>query len=737
MVEKGGGRAVLKEGVLLHAKGMAKVSPVNDPDFGAGQAIEAGAGKVTLYESLPFVLVRSTLSNDAKTPKLIDKTSLLTVAVDLGRPASELKTMGTGGIMEPGKQSGKPAPRKGAAKLKDDVDLNTDESANEVPPEIPGSYVWAVVAEPQSRNGVVMAWLTHDRGSGVVFAKAGQSGPVLEARGEYGRLRMPPGGRVETETLALGYFDDARLGLEQWADAVAKVYHIRLRPKVSGYCTWYDVAPHHGAGYEQGTAELAAFAGREMKPFGLDFIQIDDGWQVGGRDFSTHKPNGPYKSGMKATADIIRKNGLMPGLWCIPFVGDGKDPNILAKTADGKPYAARWSGLCLDLTRPDAAAFVRANIGHMTKEWGYSYLKLDGFHAGSATENIYVNAGYKDDNMGETLLSNPEKSHIEAFRDGIKLVRATAGPEVFMLACCITQNMRSYGGSFGLVDAMRVGPDNGASWGAWLKSSPAYGSRHYFENGRIWYVDPDPAYVRTGLTLEQARAMCSWTSISGVLFACSDWLPKLPPERLDILKRTLASHNATARPVDFFEGPTPSVWLVTKTSGTQRRDVVALFNWKETPNAVGDTFARIGLDPAKEYVAFDFWGDKYLGPFKNRLDRQLAPGSCEVLAVRPVATNPQLISTSRHVTQGIIDVLEENWNPADKTLSGLSKVIANDPYELRVVVPPGSAPARRAEVSSADRSAGVKVGSLKQEGNFVRVRLVSSASREVAWKFVF
>jgi len=741
ITEKTSGRVVFKDGILPHAQlGVAEVTPEKDTNFGNGQAIRSGRSKVALYSGLPFALVSATLANPSDKPASIGKISLLTVAVDSGKAASETITLGTGGIMKPGTPSGKPATTTPKRKFRDDVDLNTDESVNDLPPEIPGSYVWALVADPKSRNGAVVAWLTHDRATGVVFAKAGETGAVLEARSEYGLLEMPSNGKLETETLALGYFDDARLGMEQWADAVAKHYRIKLNPQLSGYCTWYDAPPHHRSGYEAATAELAEFAGREMKPFGLDFIQIDDGWQVGGRDFRSHNaaPRAPYKSGMKFTADNIRKAGLAPGLWSIPCVApDASMPDFCAKTADGKPYQARWTGFCLDMTKPGARDFMRENISRMTKEWGYTYLKLDGFHAASATPNVYVHSEYKEDHFGESIIEDPAKGHIGAFRDGIKLLRSTTGPDVFLLACAMTQNMRSYGGSFGLVDAMRVGPDNGCDWGKWLNSSATFGSRHYFENRRIWYVDPDPPFVRESLPLEQARAMCSWTCIAGQLFVCSDWLPTLPPERLDILKRTMMPHKGISRPVDFLDGSErPSMWLLSDTGRATRRDVLALFNWTDKPATIGNTIEHIGLDPAVEYVAFDFWGDQMCGPFRKRIEKELPPRSCMILAVRPVATVPQLLSTSRHVTQGMVDVMAETWNSAQQSLVGRSKLIANDPYELRIVVPNGTA-AARAEVDTQDEADGVKVVEVRREGNLVRVRLLSPLTREVHWKVRF
>jgi len=74
--------------------------------------------------------------------------------------------------------------------------------------------------------------------------------------------------------------------------------------------------------------------------------------------------------------------------------------------------------------------------------------------------------------------------------------------------------MRSYGGAFGLVDAMRIGPDNGANWKSILRG-PTSGARNYHLHGRIWYNDPDPLYVREKLPLDQARAISAWVTLSG------------------------------------------------------------------------------------------------------------------------------------------------------------------------------------------------------------------------------
>jgi hypothetical protein len=123
-------------------------------------------------------------------------------------------------------------------------------------------------------------------------------------------------------------------------------------------------------------------------------------------------------------------------------------------------------------------------VQRITKAWGYKYLKLDGLCTGSATETeqVYVNEEYRDDRLGDAVFSDREKTNLEALRSGLRLVRNAAGKDVFLLGCCAPQNMRSFGGAFGLVDAMRIGPDNSASWLALIRGVQ-FGSRTYFLHG--------------------------------------------------------------------------------------------------------------------------------------------------------------------------------------------------------------------------------------------------------------
>ena len=734
VTEKGSGKTFLTDGRLKTGNGRAESA--TDPVFGQGQKIVAasadgGGVSLELYNKLPFLLVRKTLANGGAAATDLQRVVPLTFMLDLGKAAGDLRTMGTGGLTAPDKH--------------------------------PGSYVFLTCADPATRRGVVAGWVTHDRGDGVLFSEIRQGKVEFKAQIDYGHLRIPPGKSERLETLAIGLFDDARRGQELFADTIRQQYQIKLRPQVNGYCTWYsevggmgDKKHGGGASNEKDIITLAEFAARELKPFGLSFVQIDDEWQDGAtkpdgsringprRGFDRVKPNGPYPNGMKPVAEKINRLGLTAGIWFLPFGRNYQDPEYknrqhwFTKRLDGKPYDTKWGATCLDLTHPEVQANLTALIKTI-RGWGYTYFKMDGLWTGSSTDITYINDGYKDDNIGNHLpFHDPSVTNIETYRNGLKLIRRAAGDEVFLSGCCASQNMRSFGGAMGLVDSMRIGPDNGHSWKGIIRG-PVRGSRLYFLNGRVWWNDPDPCYVRASIPLNHAQLIASWVAVSGAFNLNSDWLPKLPAERLDILKRTMPAHGVTARPVDYFDSAVPRLWLITDERPGTRRDVFGLFNWESQPLTIAGTSAKAGLDPKATYHAFDFWANQPLPDFQGTYSFPVEAQSCRVIAVRAAAGHPLLLSTSRHVTQGIVEVTDEQWNAGTATLSAASALVANDRYELRIAGLTDGGRQWQAPVvklSAPDQAAGV-TAALKEDAGILRVTLASPTSRTVRWSVKF
>ena len=738
------GKVFISSGILA-IRGTALITNETDKIYGSGRAItitdaQGKNVKLLLFPGQPFVQLRETLKNSDSQDQILNKVPILAFTPEPDQLASTLKIRGTGGLYA-GDQY-----ENGAYEWFEWVAGKIIRHPYHQPR---GSYEWLAVAEAQSRNGLVAGWLSQYRATGVLVPEYADHKLTVEVRTEYGHLRLAPGQTAETETLALGYFDDVRLGLETWADEVARTYGVKLPPQPAGYCTWYSEV-HGGSSDEKSLAVLADFIHTNLKPFGMNFVQIDDGWQLGEnlgngpkKNFSGFNPQGPYPSGMKATADHLKADGLIPGLWFIPFAGACQDDwfkdkqDLFVKTKDGKPYDTPWGGTCLDMTNPAAQAYVKGIVSNIVQNWGFTYLKMDAFRTGMAANQLYASADYKEDGLGDAVFFNPNKTNLDALRDGMKLVRETAGPDVFFLGCTAAQNMRTYGGSFGLVDAMRIGADNAGDWVSWVGTSPLAGSRNYFLNGRVWYNDPDPCYVRSTLSLDEARTTASWSSISGQLYSNGDWLPGLPPDRLEILKRTAAPHGKTARPVDFMENDPPRVWQVIDDKGSTRRDVVALYNWEDTPLKIDVPLASLDLPKAASYAAFDFWGNAFLPPVQAAISSTLAPHSCLILAVRPMLDHPFVLSTSRHVTQGMIDLTDETWDPATRTLSGKSRIIAGDPYELRIVTPDpaGSWKITRAAVDDSSKTAGAVIVTSADKG--LRATIMSSTDETVSWRLFF
>lgn len=643
--------------------------------------------RISLFEGFPFVMLQREIENQSDDEMVVAKDTMFEGSVNLGSELSKLKSMSTAGLRP----------------VTDTI----------------GGYLYMTVANPENYNGIVCGWLTSERGSGIVFSAYDGTNVNMSARIDYGDLRIAAGEKVETETLLIGYADDMRLGLEKYADVLANQLEVNLPEMPNVYCTWY----HAQASDEQKIKENSEFIAEELKPFGLNVVQIDDYWQNGfrnngpHRDFSKVDPDGPYPKGMKTTSETIKEDGLVPGIWYMPFAGTWNDPvwadkqdlfykqgksefNHYAKTvgaleneptySEGQvPFETSWGGTCLDLTNPKTIAYVKETAVRFSKNWGYEYFKIDGLFTGTGARLQYVNAEYKDDDLGLAERFNPSITPIEGYANGLDAIRNATGNEVFILGCSQTQNMRSFGPAMGRVDAMRVGPDNSAK-AKHLIRGPQFCSRLYFLNKRVWYNDPDPVYVRSSFPEQMAKTAVSWTAITGSMHSSSYQYSELPKGRLDILKRSLPSHTLkSARPVDFLESDPARIWLLTDDRDSVRQDVIGLFNWDVKDSVKIDyQLKKIDLPKANKFIGFDYWENQFIPNITDSISVLLAPGACKVIAIKPAMNYPQVISTSRHLTQGVVDLKNENWDETNNELSGQSNVIAGDEYEIRIALPP-------------------------------------------------
>lgn len=713
LTAKSGERSFLTAPFAIDQEAKFTASDLPDASpFGPGKMLaDASSGdRILLLKESPFVYLR----RDARKRDLIAPSKGMNVVVatlDTGVAASQLKGMSPLGHFNPASNR--------------------------------GQHLFMALADPATNRGIVAAPVTIDAGSPILFSKLENNQVQLTLQNQYGATVPPSLSPFGGDWWVIGYFDDARLGLEKYADEFARINKLKMKHLPVGLMTWY-CEKHGGALNQDAVIEISEFIAKHFKDYGYEFIQIDDLWQNGirsngpSKDFAKVMPNGPYKDGMKGPADKIRGLGLTPGLWLLPFGTNEKDPELkkvndfIVRKPDGSPFTTNWSGTSIDSSNPEGAAYVREMMRRTVKDWGYTYLKLDGIHMAMATKQTYTARDFVQDDFGNAAFHDKTMSNMQVGRRGLDAVREGAGPDTFLLACAAPQNERSLAMCLGKFDAIRVGPDSCQTWAG--NTSIVEGVRSatalWFQNGRTWWIDPDSIYAQgPRFPLNEVRAFSSFVALTGMLNNTTDWAPNYPAERIELLRRTMPAHQLTSvQPVDYFQNDPARIWhLSYDVSGTTRH-TVGLFNWSDAPLTIEVSAESLGLDPAKEHHLFEFW-TKTHDTFTGKISRSVPGRSCLVLAVNPESTTPAVLSTSRHITQGAVDLTKLEWS--DEALTGASKVVANDPYEIRIA--PNGKKVTAVTLGKEDLAAGVKAEFTEKEG-LVLVTLSAPANRTVNWR---
>jgi len=211
--------------------------------------------------------------------------------------------------------------------------------------------------------------------------------------------------------------------------------------------------------------------------------------------------------------------------------------------------------------------------------------------------------------------------------------------------------------------------------------------RYYFLHNILWYSDPDVLLVRYPLTLDMARAWASLQGLTGQALMASDRMYDLPSERVEILKRIYPAVDI--RPLDLFpSNRLKRIWDLKVNHLGRQYDVVGCFNYDQDKGQdLPVRWADLGLEDNSLYHIFDFWNKEYLGCFEKGIYVTVPPAGVRVLTLVKDNGQPQLISTSRHITQGWVELESLSYEPENRVIRGQSRVIKGDPYELRFAFP--------------------------------------------------
>ncbi|WP_425231051.1 glycoside hydrolase family 36 protein [Sphingomonas sp.] len=424
--------------------------------------------------------------------------------------------------------------------------------AGEVPPAKAPTLGFAMTALlPAGANGeggaVVLGFNRHDRFQ-TRFRFSGTADTLLIDV----ETLLDGTGETRAETLYLFDGDLVEPALRRWSARVAAAAPLPPRlpaKRLTGWCSWYNL---YAAIDEASIREHldAARAFRDAHRIPLDIFQIDDGFTPEMGDWLDIKPQFP--DGIAPLLADAAAAGFAPGLWIAPFLV-GNRSKLAAAHPDwlvgdrqtGEPLVAfhfygefRWHKRSeeyhvLDVTHPDAAAYLHHVLRTWTHDWGARYIKAD---------FLYHGAEYGPE---RAQWREPGLSRIAVWRRGMALIRDAIGPDTILSGC----GCPLWAGA-GLVDAVRIGRDIGVEWhGEYSAESLLRDlqTRNH-AHGVLWQADPDCILLRDhfhSLSDEEVAFLARFAAGAGGVLMTSDHLGELPPARAALFANLLRE-GATA-----------------------------------------------------------------------------------------------------------------------------------------------------------------------------------------------
>jgi len=458
----------------------------------------------------------------------------------------------------------------------------------------------------------------------------------------------------------------AGLAKSQW---IGDVLGRSDRRPIFGFCCWYG-QNRGGVMNEKKIKALAEAAAKYRDEVPWQVIQIDECWQKGRHDW---RGNEHFGSGMKWTADNLKKAGVTPGVWMCPInadsrrIVDGKVVEFSFKGEVVRVFPEQWyDGFVegrpgkgkLDPTHPEVQAFIRKEIGRLY-EYGYRYFKFD---------FTRVPYGYK-------RRYDPKKTRFQAQRDLFKLYRECVGPDSYIVACGVKP------GRFvtGYADAVRIGTDTGMGGGfaRELASDGNPGHIHGFwvpvhtivtysnENEALIVSDPDVTYSRAGgkaCPIEQLRTWHSFVGLNGGSALTTTWL-QFPDEHTEDSLRMLAMLNPVCPEKGWaFAGGTDPYgkefgFIAKRPWG----NFASIILWNpDHYNPADLTMKNVPLeDIGQKFHLWSFWDEQYLGINDNSFTVKDVPKyENKTLRLTPLGKKgePTLVGSNLHISMGAAEL---------------------------------------------------------------------------------
>lgn len=306
---------------------------------------------------------------------------------------------------------------------------------------------------------------------------------------------------------------------------------------VFGYTSWY----RH---YQNISEDIIRtdLEGLRSQKYKADVFQIDDGYQTAVGDWLSVDET-KFPNGMKAVADLIKSEDMLPGIWLAPFVCEknsviyNEHPSWLLTDEHGDFVSggSNWSGFyALDIYNNDVRKYLKNVFDTIVNEWGYKLLKLDFLYAAC-------------------IIPRENKTRGMVMSDGMKLLRELAG-DAFILGCGVP-----LASAFGKVDYCRIGCDVSLDWNdkphMRLLHRERVSTRNTILdsvfrrqlNGRAFLNDPDVFLLRsdnTSMTTGQKLCLAEVNALCGSVLFTSDNAGDYTEEQLKMLDKIMAIRDA-------------------------------------------------------------------------------------------------------------------------------------------------------------------------------------------------
>ncbi len=575
---------------------------------------------------------------------------------------------------------------------------------------------------------VAAGFLTGKHNSNRFAVKEPNGQPEFFARGECNGCLLMPGASRQTDLLFVSLHDNPLEQMERYADLAGKINHVKIWPPRVAWCTWYAGWMHakmttYKNGLEKGIEENIPYIQKYFASRGgLHTMRICDDYQMHG---DWNNKTGRITGGFDRLARLISEAGIVPGVWYPTYWASTdsdvfkKHPDWFAMNKDGSTWMRVSKERPVQKPAPKKPADGKSKVTTSPESSGTPRTLKDLYNAPALavfdTSRPEVQQYFEDaartwrergfryvtnDYLGYATIPqkfyDPTMTKVEVMRAGLEAVRRGLGDDVFYRTISGPLGVR-----MGLANDVRIsGDSHGDNPAAYFRTAQVW-----FYHRRLWLNDPSAVVcARYGnlKPIEWNRMWMSWIALSGTVMTYGESLEDLPEQYTRMYQRLFPPLPVAGRPLDIWENDPYLLWGMDPGEADGPYVLFGVFD----VTGDGPRRVRLNLDevaarcrgwdkPATApggYLLWDFWQQKLLLSESEKLELPLLAKSGQLFALRSNRGRPQLLGTSGHFSQGVVEAHDVVWDAAKNQLRGNVRGNGGDPSTFFFHLPKGMKP---------------------------------------------